>query len=185
MTKEKTFTKKSVQIITEGAMMVALAQILGYLKLFRLPWGGSITLIMFPILLFAVRRGVTAGLMAGLALGTLQFVFDGGFILGWQSILGDYVLAYGALGMAGVFKGKKNDIYAGVLLGSAARLAVVWITGATLWGEYMPDVFLGMKMVSPWIYSLLYNALYIVPSGILALFFAVASEKVLSLYHKE
>ena len=101
------------------------------------------------------------GLLAGLALGILQFMYDGGFILGWQSILGDYVLPYAMVGFAGVFAGKKAGIYLGSLLGGMARFIPLYVTGATLWGEYMPEAFFGMTMTTPWFYSLLYNAVYV------------------------
>lgn len=141
--------------------MVALAQVLGYLKLWRMPWGGSVSPIMIPIVLFALRWGLGRGLLAGLALGILQFMYDGGFVLGWQSILGDYVLPYAMVGFAGVFAGRKCGIYLGSLLGGIARFIPLYITGATLWGEYMPEVFFGMTMTTPWFYSLLYNAVYV------------------------
>jgi len=150
-----------IRMICEGALMVALAQVLGYLKLWRMPWGGSVSLIMVPIIFFALRWGLAHGLVAGLALGILQFMFDGGFVLGWQCILGDYVLPYAMVGFAGVFAGKKSGIYLGSLLGGIARFIPHYITGATLWAEYMPEVFFGMTMTTPWFYSLLYNAVYV------------------------
>ena len=51
-----------IRMLCEGAMMVALAQVLSYIKLMELPNGGSLTPAMFPILLFAVRWGLTPGL---------------------------------------------------------------------------------------------------------------------------
>ena len=68
--------------------MVALAQILSYLKLMELPNGGSLTPAMFPIILFAVRWGLGPGLMAGFVFGLLQLIFDGAYAWGWQSMLG-------------------------------------------------------------------------------------------------
>lgn len=43
-------------MLTEGALMIAAAQILSYIKLWRMPWGGSVVLAMVPLVLFAVRR---------------------------------------------------------------------------------------------------------------------------------
>ena len=153
--------RNAIRMICEGALMVALAQVLGYLKLWRMPWGGSVSPIMIPIVFFALRWGLGSGLLAGLALGILQFMYDGGFVLGWQSILGDYVLPYTMVGFAGVFAGKKSGIYWGSLLGGIGRFIPLYITGATLWAKYMPEVFFGMTMTSPWQYSLLYNAVYV------------------------
>ena len=77
----------------EAAVMVALAQILSYLKLMELPNGGSLPPAMFPIILFAVRWGTAPGLMAGFVFGLLQLIFDGAYAWGWQSMLLDYLLA--------------------------------------------------------------------------------------------
>ena len=156
--------KSPLRALTEGAVMVALAQLLSYIKLWRMPWGGSIVLAMVPIILYAVRWGLARGLLASFALGCLQFMFDGGFAIGWQSIVGDYVLAYGVLGLAGLFHGKKGGIWLGTLVGGFARLLVHYVVGATIWAEYMPETFLGLTMTSPWFYSLLYNLAYMVPN---------------------
>ena len=147
--------------IVEGAIMVALAQVLGYLKLWQMPNGGSVTFVMLPIFVYCVRWGVGRGMLAAFALAVLQFLLDGGLALGWQSIIGDYLLAYTALGLAGLFSKRKYGFFWGTLVGSLARFVVAWVVGATIWAEYMPDSFFGMTMVSPWVYSLLYNGSYI------------------------
>lgn len=153
--------KLRLRALCEGAIMVALAQALGYLKLYSMPNGGSVSLIMLPIFIYCARWGFLRGLLASFALGTLQALLDGFAALGWQSILGDYLFAYGVLGLAGLFRGKKYGLFYGTLLGSFARFIVAWIVGATLWAEYMPDQFLGMNMGNPWFYSGIYNGIYI------------------------
>lgn len=162
-------TNLRVRMLCEGGLMVVLAQVLGYIKLWEMPWGGSICLSMLPIFLFAVRWGLAEGLMAGFVLGVLQFMFDGGFALGWQSIIGDYLVAFTVLGLAGIFMGKKGGIFWGTLLGSAARFLVHYVVGATIWAEYMPENFFGMTMTTPWFYSLLYNGFYMVIDMVLCL----------------
>ena len=139
--------------------MVALAEILGYLKLYRFPYGGSVTLMMLPIIVFALRWGVGSGLLAGVALGILDFMLDGGIAIGWQSILGDYVVACTLIGLAGFGKQMKGTtgVVVGTLLGCLGRFLSLWVTGATLWGEYMPESFLGLPMSNEWVYSLLYQ----------------------------
>ena len=96
-----------LRMLCEGAVMVVIAQVLSYLKLWEMPWGGSICLSMLPIFLFACRWGVGPVLMSGFVLGVLQFMYDGGFALGWQSIVGDYLVAFTVLGLAGLFRGKR------------------------------------------------------------------------------
>lgn len=160
---------KRTRMLCEGALLVAAAQILSYVKLFELPNGGSLTPAMFPVLLFAVRWGLGSGLLAGFVFGVLQFMFDGGFALGWQSIVGDYLVAFGVLGLAGLFRGKRWGIFAGTLAGCFARFAVHYVVGATIWAEWMPEEFFGMTMTTPWFYSLLYNGSYMLPNAVLAL----------------
>jgi thiamine transporter len=161
--------KNNLRRLCEGAIMVAIAQILSYLKLWEMPWGGSIVLAMVPIILFSVRWGLGSGLLAGFVFGVLQFMFDGGFAIGWQSIVGDYLLAFTVVGLAGLMKGKKLGVFWGTLIGGFARFLVHYVVGATIWAAYMPDTFFGMTMTSPWIYSLLYNIAYMGPNIIITL----------------
>jgi len=99
----------------------------------------------------------------------LQFMYDGGFALGWQSIIGDYLVAFTVLGLAGLFRGKNSSVFVGTVVGSAARFLVHYVVGATIWAEYMPEVFFGMTMTTPWFYSLLYNGFYMVIDMVLCL----------------
>ena len=161
--------KNNLRRLCEGAIMVAIAQILSYIKLWEMPWGGSVVLAMVPIILYSVRWGLGKGLLAGFVFGVLQFMFDGGFAISWQSIIGDYLLAFTVLGLAGVVKGKKYGVFFGTLIGGAARFLVHYVVGATVWAAYMPEEFFGMTMTSPWIYSLLYNIAYMGPNIIITL----------------
>ena len=155
---------QSIRALAEGAIMVAVAQILSLLKLWEMPWGGSVVLSMAPLILFAVRWGLGQGFAAAFVFGVLQFTFDGGFAIGWQSILGDYLIAFTALGLAGLFHRRKGGVFLGTLVGGLARFLVHYVVGATVWAEYMPETFFGMTMGSPWFYSLLYNLAYMAPN---------------------
>lgn len=156
-----------VRAMVEGAVMVAVAQILSMIKLWEMPWGGSVVLAMVPLVLFSVRWGLGDGLLASFVFGCLQFLLDGGFAIGWQSILGDYVIAFGVLGLAGIMKGKKLGVIWGSLIAGGARFLVHYVVGATVWAEYMPESFFGMTMHSPWFYSCLYNLAYMLPNIII------------------
>ena len=90
-----------IRALPEGAMLVAAAQVLSFVRIYQLPQGGSVTAAMFPILLYAVRWGLGRGLLAGFAFGTLQLIFDGAYAWGWQSMILDYLLAFTPLGLAG------------------------------------------------------------------------------------
>lgn len=154
----------NVYCLCEGALMVAAAQILGMIKLWKMPWGGSATLAMVPIVLFSIRWGLVKGLISGLLLGVLQILLDGASAISIQSVFGDYLFAYMAIGLAGLAFGKKNAWLIGTLIGGAARFIVHFVVGATVWAMYMPDEFLGLAMTGPWFYSFLYNLCYMVPN---------------------
>ena len=164
-----TKSHKTLRALCEGAVLLALAQVLSYLKIWEMPWGGSIVLSMVPIVLYAVRWGLLPGLGVGFLFGTLQFLFDGGFAIGWQSIVGDYLLAFTVLGLAGLVHGRKWGVFTGTLIAGVARFLVHYVVGATIWAEYMPETFFGMTMTSPWIYSLLYNIAYMGPNILITL----------------
>ncbi|MBQ1281978.1 MAG: energy-coupled thiamine transporter ThiT [Oscillospiraceae bacterium] len=151
-----------LRALCEGAIMVALAQVLSYLKLFELPQGGSVTVGMFPIFVYCMRWGFGRGMLASFAYALLQLFLDGAYAWGWESILGDYLIAFAVLGVAGLFWKHKHAYILGATVGCAARFAVHYVVGATIWASYMPEQFFGMTMTSPWFYSLLYNGSYMV-----------------------
>ena len=165
----------AVRALIEGALMVAVAEILGtFLKIWHMPEGGSVSLMMLPIILYALRWGLGQGLLAGLALGLLDIVTGDGFIaIGWQSIIGDYLVALTALGLAGVgHKKGLPGVIVGSIVGCLGRFISIWVTGATLWGEYMYDIY-GLPMDNEFVYSFLYN-LPILVSGVITVIICVA-----------
>ena len=88
-----------LRALTEGAILIALAEILSFLPLYKMPWGGSVDLAMLPIIVFCVRWGFGPGMIVAFAHSLLQTMFEGGIAIGWQSILGDFVIAYSVLGL--------------------------------------------------------------------------------------
>ena len=110
-----------VRMLCERRIMIALALVLGLLKVFELPQGGSISLEMLPLLFFCVRWGMGGGFIACFAFGVLQVFIQGAVSWGWQSILLDYVLAFGVMGIAGLGRGSPHGIFWGSVLGGAAR----------------------------------------------------------------
>ena len=174
----------TVRALCEGAIMLAMALILSLINLVPSAWnfGGSVTLEMLPIIVFCIRWGFGPGLLVSFAFGLLQLFLDVAYAAGWQSIIGDYLLAFAVMGFAGLFKGKKNGIYWGSLLGTFLRFLVHYVTGATLWAEYMPDEFFGMTMTSPWIYSALYNGSFLLLSLAMVLVVIAILQKPLGKY---
>ncbi|MEG2221965.1 MAG: energy-coupled thiamine transporter ThiT [Oscillospiraceae bacterium] len=159
--------------LCEAAIMLALAQILGYLVLFKLPNGGSIDCAMLPILLFCVRYGVGWGAGIGFVHGLLQYFLGNGISIDWTTMIADYLIAYTLMGIgAGLFRGKRGGVYFGTLVGGTLRFLSSFVVGATVWAKWMPDEFWGMPMTNNWVYSALYNATWAVPDIciVLALF---------------
>ena len=173
---------RNLRRLVEGAVMVAVAQVLSMIILWRMPQGGSVSLDMLPIFLYAVRWGAGPGLMSGFVMGILQFLSNGGVALGWQSILGDYLVAFTVLGVAGLFRGRKYGVFFGTLAGFLARFLVHYVVGATIWSEYMPERFFGMTMTSPWFYSLLYNGSYMLIDAALCLLVFALLQKPMGKY---
>ena len=159
-----------IRALCEGALMIALAQILSFIKLFgNLPNGGSITFAMFPICLYALRWGVGRGLAAGFVFGLLQLIFDGAYAWGWQSMVLDYLLAFTPLGLAGIFKGKAWGVFPGTIIGCLGRFVVHFVSGVTIYRIYMPTEIPGIGVFDDAVlYSLVYNGAYMLPCALLA-----------------
>lgn len=97
-----------LRALCEGAIFVALAQVLGYIKFFELPQGGAINIGMLPIFLYCARWGFGPGMLASVVYSLLQLLLDGAYAFGWQSMIGDYILAFSVLGLAGLVSKHKN-----------------------------------------------------------------------------
>ena len=170
MSAKNTNSHLRVRMLCEGAMMVALAQVLSYIKLMELPNGGSLTPAMFPIILFAVRWGLTPGLMAGFTFGLLQLIFDGAYAWGWQSMLLDYLVAFMVLGTAEFFARPFKNRMVGVAVGTAIagflRFMCSFLSGVLVWGNLNEGL-------SAWTYSLVYNASYMLPETLITVVGAV------------
>ncbi len=163
---------KNVRCICEGGIAVALAIALSYLKI---PiglafggFGGSIDLVMIPLIVFAVRWGLGWGLGAGLIFGTLKYFLGQHADISWVSIIFDYSVAYMFVGFAGVMKGKKAGLPIGALIGCICRFIVHFISGVTVYAQWVPEEFMGISHMTPALYSVLYNGTYMLPNTILA-----------------
>lgn len=173
MSNNQTRSHLRVRSLCEGAIMVALAFVLSFVKLYELPNGGSLTPAMFPILLYGLRWGLGSGLSAGFVFGLLQLIFDGAYAWGWQSMLLDYLLAFTPLGLSGLFKGKAWGIFPGTVIGCVGRFLVHYISGVTIYRIYEPTTVPGIGTFdNAALYSLVYNGVYMLPNMLLALLIA-------------
>lgn len=92
--------------IVYGAVCIALSFALSYIRLFKLPQGGSITFAsLFPLMIYCCMFGTRRGIIACLIYGTLQAVQDPWIIHPMQFLL-DYTLAFGMIGVSGIFMEK-------------------------------------------------------------------------------
>ena len=146
-----------------SAVAIALAVVCSMIKFANLPMGGSVTLFsMLFIALIGYWYGPYVGLMTAVAYGLVQFVMEPIFYTVPQMIL-DYPLAFGALGLAGFIANKKHGLQIGYIVAVFGRYVFAVISGVVFFGAYAPE---GTPAI---VYSLTYNATYIVPEAIATL----------------
>ncbi|MDR0315215.1 MAG: energy-coupled thiamine transporter ThiT [Oscillospiraceae bacterium] len=168
--------------LTETALLIAMTTVLSLIPMFKLPFGGTVTLFsQLPIIILAYRHGTLWGIFGGGIAGLLQ-IFLGldnfSYVTGISAyiilIFSDYIFAFGSLGLGGVFKNviKKQPLAlaCGVTLASFTRFLFHFISGVTIWRSYAPSDALDAVIT----YSITYNALYMLPELIITLIGAVA-----------
>lgn len=137
------------------AMAIALGTALSNIKIFHFPTGGSITLLsMLIIALPGYWFGLGAGIVTGVAYGVLQLVIDP-YVLYPMQLVVDYFLAFGALGLSGIFSRSKNGLLKGYCAGVLGRYVFAVISGWIFFGSYAWEGWGALP------YSLAYNAIYI------------------------
>ncbi|WP_251392193.1 energy-coupled thiamine transporter ThiT [Mediterraneibacter agrestimuris] len=146
------------------AAALALAYVTSYIKLFGMPWGGSVTLCsMLFIVLIANWYGVQTGILCGLAYGILQFLQEP-FVLSFFQVCCDYIFAFAALGLAGFFAKKEHGLMKGYILAVVIRGAFHSLGGYLYWMDYMPDNF---PQALKWIYPVAYNYSYLLAEAVI------------------
>lgn len=154
---------KKILRLVECGVLIGLAVVLSMVKLFELPFGGSVTLCsMLPIMLISYRHGVKWGLGSGFCYALVQLLIDAGKIPSWGlspigifgSIMLDYVLAFTVLGIAGILGSQKMWKYiVGMVIAVALRYICHVTSGVVIFGQWAPTEF-----VNPFIYSVAYNS---------------------------
>lgn len=150
------------------AAALALGFVASYIKIVPMPWGGSVTLCsMLFVTLIGYWYGPKIGLTAGFAYGLLQFVQDGGsYILSPLQACLDYILAFAALGLSGIFYKKANGLVKGYIFAILVRGLFHTLGGYLYWMDYMPENF-PQSMAA--VYPIAYNYAYILAEGIITL----------------
>lgn len=164
--------KSRLLMLVEIAIFAAIGLVLDKLSFTIWAQGGSISFVMLPIILMAIRWGLTAGITTGLLIGILQIAL-GGTVIHWAQGLLDYVVAFPVVGFAGIFRSqileaakhlnkKKISLYIvlGTVIGGLLRYAAHAVAGAVFFAEYAGDQ-------NVWVYTLIYNGSYMIPAIIL------------------
>ena len=148
-----TKVKWNAKMLAYAALCIAISFVLSYIRLFRMPQGGSITpASMLPVMMFAYAFGFGPGLVCSMAYGVLQ-MFQDMYIVGWVQATLDYVLAFGSLALVALFRGWKSPLNfsVGVVVAGIVRVFFHVLSGVVYFAEYAPE---GMD---PLVYSLGYN----------------------------
>ncbi|XKE95685.1 energy-coupled thiamine transporter ThiT [Metaplanococcus flavidus] len=168
---------KKLLLMLEIAIFGALGFVLDFIA-FSMPQGGSVSLVMIPIILMAFRRGMGAGILTGLTVGLLQLVTGRVYIVplsfgfAFTQVTLDYLVAFASVGVAGIMRsaylknlrngarGKAvSSIVAGALIGAFLRYIIHVIVGIWFFSEFATG--------NVYIYSFVYNATYMVPAFLL------------------
>ncbi len=151
-----------VQALAEIGVAVALAVVLGQIRLFVMPQGGSVSLELLPVVFIAVRRGVAPALLTGLLYGLVQLGLPGAFVFHPVQAALDYPLAFMALAAAGVVRATGwRTLALAAALGVAGRFVFHFLSGLIFFAEYAPE------WQAAWLYAITYNLLYLVPEAVL------------------
>lgn len=163
--------KEALLSLTEAAMMIALATVLSFLKVVKYPWGGSVTILsMLPIVLYSIRRGVWRGLAASFTYSLIQLFLSLAEVVSWgmtpAALIGclllDYVLPFTLLGVAGCFRRHGMPGWlGGTMLALSLRLLSHYLSGVLIFAS--TGLVMDIQIDNTYLYSLVYNALYMVP----------------------
>jgi thiamine transporter len=169
LTTKKEHQGFNVKALTYSAIAIAISFVLSQFKLFSLPQGGSLTpFSMLFIISIGYFFGLRTGVLAGVVYGLLQLAF-GGWVMHPIQLLLDYPIAFGALGLSGLFMNQKYGLAYGVLVGCCARFFFHFLSGVIFFGSYTPE---GWNIL---IYSVWYNFSYVGVEGLMtAIIVAVA-----------
>jgi thiamine transporter len=154
-------------MLVEGAMMIAIATVLSFIKMKTPLWvnGGSVTAgSMIPILVFAYRWGGVRGMFVGAVYGLLQFFIEP-YAAHPLSVIIDYPLAFAAIGLMGFVSNAKSStskVVTGITIALGMRFMAHFLSGFIFFASYAPEG------THPVIYSLIYNASYMVPELIIS-----------------
>ena len=165
--------RNKTRAMVECALMIALGTVLAQIKIWQMPYGGSVTLVScLPFILVSYRHGLKWGISAATVTGVLQMLLGlsaFSYVTTWQSVVAvallDYIVAFSVYGLAGIFRGKFGSQSLELTLGASfcalLRYICHVISGCTVWAG------LSIPTEAALIYSIGYNATYMLPDTII------------------
>ena len=164
--------------LVTSAVLLALATVLSLIRVYKLPLGGSVTLLsMLPVCLLSIRYGAGWGMLCSLFYGVILSALSCGELMSWGMTAGtwvgcllfDYLLAYGSLGVAGLFRRHSaGGIAGGIGLAMVLRFVCHFISGTIFFAVWCP---VGWNAA---LYSLCYNGSYMLPEMVFTMLGALA-----------
>lgn len=169
---------QKIRKIVVTSMLISLALILSLITVFKLPLGGSITLLsMLPIAMVSIEYGVKWGLSTAFLYSLLQLIIDLSKVFSWglspfiliSSVFLDYIFAYTSIGLSGVFRkyGSKGTCM-GIFLALFIRFLCHFLSGIFIFSLWCPDNW------NVYFYSICYNGAYMLPEAIFTMIGAVS-----------
>ncbi len=195
---------KKTRTMVESAILIAATIILSFVKIYEAPLGGSVTLFsMVPLMIISIRHGLAWGLGSSFIFSIFKLWMGAGNFAYVPTAVGiivvillDYIVAYTAIGLAGMFrklkftKNEKTNLtvttFCGVLVACVVRFASHFVNGAVVWyeitknGEWNEYV----QTVGMWLYSFVYNITYLGPETVMTLVAVPAIVTVLGIMEK-
>ena len=178
----KKTTKKRILTLVECGILIALSVVLSFLKVWKMPLGGSVTLLsMLPVCIISIRHGIGWGFGSAFVYSLFQLLFgitmDG--LLGWGlnapmligCIMFDYIIAFTVIGIAGIFRKKgEAGVYVGIALACVLRFVSHFLSGYVIFKNLEQwELFGSVFSNRPILYSVCYNGFYMLPELILTI----------------
>ncbi len=214
MTKNTSVSLKTRRLTTTGVMLglaTAIAFVCEFIPFLNLPFGGTITIAsMVPVMILSYMYGIKWGFLSSFAYSVIQIlmsVITGstvkslftptdesymGIGIAFAVILIDYIIAYTALGAAGLFRSRLKSKTAAIAAGIAVALSLCYlahiISGYIFYGVWAEWFFetVGMEWVLEtftggllkWLYTIVYNGCYMIPEIIISVSAGIAVSRI-------
>lgn len=154
--------KYKTKILVEAGIFMAIAYVLSFIILYEMPQGGSVNAVAIaPLLFYSFRWGWKNGVVMASTYGLFHFLIGAKYTLHPLSVVLDYLLGYGVLGLVGIANKRLQSALMATIGVCFLRWCSSVVSGALIFSAYAP------VGTNPWVYSMVYNTAYLLPEGIL------------------